>query len=123
MLGVMERDSATSCAMPQRAANASCFRLLTGGFLVRIQAEEPPCSLASIREQVERLNIGRRETCAIERGVRYDCFQPLQSNSPRPFAVRMRRRLPDSGAVIRPFSSSGGSGFGSTTANLSDHAS
>jgi Putative transposase len=31
-------------------------------------------SFAPIREHVERPNVGRRKTSAIERGVRYDCF-------------------------------------------------
>src|SRR5687767_9503679 len=49
-------------------------RLLTGGLLVRVQPEEPISTFASVREHVERLNVSRRKSSAIESGVRYDCF-------------------------------------------------
>ena len=50
------------------------IRLLTGGLLVRVQPEEPISGFATIRQYVERLNVSRRKTSAIERRVRYKRF-------------------------------------------------
>src|SRR5262245_51073130 len=65
---LVRRPSCSSVAQRQS------IRLLTGGLLVRIQPEEPISSFSSIRQYVERLNVSRRKTSAIERRVRYKRF-------------------------------------------------
>jgi hypothetical protein len=53
-----------------------------------VQCGEPISSFASIREHVERLNVGRRKTSAIERGVRHQRLdQTRLRRAPTPVQV------------------------------------